>query len=80
MLKKTFAAGIVTAASAGVLLMGTPAFASDYVQSAGNGGVVAGNQAVVNADIPVNGCGNAVAVLGNAGANCWNSGVIISNQ
>nr|WP_218902590.1 chaplin family protein [Streptomonospora nanhaiensis] len=79
-MKKSLAAGIVTAASAAVLLAGTPAFASDYVQTSGNGGVVAGNQAVVNADVPVNGCGNAVAVLGNAGASCWNSGVIVSNQ
>ncbi|QBI56075.1 chaplin family protein [Streptomonospora litoralis] len=81
MLKKSLAAGAVAAASAGILFSATPAYAAyGDVLSAGNGGIVAGNQAAVDADTAVNGCGNAVAVVGNAGGACYNSGIMINTQ
>lgn len=39
------------------------------VRSSGNGSLLGGNQAVIDGDVPVNVAGNAVGVLGVAGAN-----------
>ncbi|GAA3751905.1 putative Zn-binding protein involved in type VI secretion [Spinactinospora alkalitolerans] len=77
MLKKTFAAGAVAAAAAGVLFTATPAFAVDDVETSGDGSVLSGNQVVVDADAPVNVCGNAIAIIGNAGAYCEDSGAAV---
>ncbi|WP_017578820.1 chaplin family protein [Nocardiopsis valliformis] len=38
--------------------------------TSGNGSIGGGNQVVLDVDAPVNACGNAIAVLGVAGANC----------
>lgn len=77
MLKKTFAAGAIAAAAGGVLLLGAPAHAADDVTTSGNGSILGGNQLVADADIPINLCGNAVGVLGNAGAQCEESGAAV---
>jgi hypothetical protein len=68
MLKKLTAAGIVAAAASGALLLGSPANAG--VGTSGDGGVLSGNQVIVPVSIPVNVCGNAVAVVGISGAGC----------
>ncbi|RCV55154.1 chaplin family protein [Marinitenerispora sediminis] len=75
MLKKTFAASAIVAAASGVILAGTPAFADDW-NTSGNGSILGGNQVGVDVDVPINVCGNAIAVLGNAGANCEDSNAI----
>ncbi|MFC4563869.1 chaplin family protein [Nocardiopsis mangrovi] len=77
MLKNVLAAGAVAAAFAGALLAGTPAYAADDVSTSGNGSLLGGNQLVADLDIPINLCGNAIAVLGNAGASCDHSGAAV---
>ena len=67
-IKKFAAAGVVAAAASGALLLGSPAYADN--DTSGAGGVLSGNQAVIPVSIPVNACGNALAVLGVAGAGC----------
>ncbi|WP_150238202.1 chaplin family protein [Nocardiopsis quinghaiensis] len=79
MLKKTFAASAIVAAAAGVLFTGTPAMADSNVFTSGNGSILGGNQLVANLDVPVNVCGNAIAVLGVAGANCVDSGATVKH-
>lgn len=66
MLKKLTAAGIVAAAASGAMLLGAPANAG----TRGDGGVISGNQVIIPISIPINVCGNAVAVIGIAGAGC----------
>lgn len=58
--------------------VGTTAYA-DTVTS-GNGSILGGNQADVDLDVPVNVCGNAIAVLGVAGAQCSASGAEVSEE
>ncbi|GLU47356.1 chaplin family protein [Nocardiopsis ansamitocini] len=77
MLKKLLAVGAVTAASAGVLLMASPAHAVDDVFTSGNGSILGGNQIIADLDIPVNICGNAISVLGVSGAQCSHSGAFV---
>ncbi|MFE3458483.1 chaplin family protein [Nocardiopsis aegyptia] len=79
MLKKALAASAITAAAAGVLFTGTPAMANSNVFTSGNGSILGGNQLVADLDVPVNVCGNAIAVLGVAGANCTDSGATVKN-
>lgn len=72
MLKKFLAASAVSAAAGVVLLSGGTAHAhtGDNISTSGVGAIVSGNQAVADIDIPVNVCGNSVAILGIAGASC----------
>ncbi|MFC4563834.1 chaplin family protein [Nocardiopsis mangrovi] len=51
--------------------------ASADTSTSGNGSLGGGNQAVADADVPVNLCGNAVALLGNSGAQCSGSGAAV---
>lgn len=67
MLKKLTAAGIVAAAASGALLLAAPANAGI---GGGNGGIISGNQIIVPVSIPVNICGNSVAVIGISRAGC----------
>lgn len=66
MLKKLTAAGVVAAAASGVMLLAAPANAG----TRGDGGVASGNQVNIPISIPINACGNAVSVIGIAGAGC----------
>jgi hypothetical protein len=66
-LKKLTAAGIVAAAASGALLLAAPANAGI---GGGNGGVLSGNQVLIPVSIPVNICGNSVAVIGISRAGC----------
>ncbi|MEU2971050.1 hypothetical protein ABZ634_04285, partial [Nocardiopsis alba] len=61
--------------AAGFVALGTGvAFADSDAATSGNGSVLGGNQAVVNADVPVNVTGNAIgAVAGMAGASSTGS-------
>ena len=79
MLKKAFAASAIAAAAAGVLFTGAPAMANSNVFTSGNGGVLSGNQLIADVDAPINVCGNAISVLGVAGANCTDSGATVKN-
>ena len=79
MLKKAFAASAIVAAAGGVLFTGAPAMANSDVATSGNGGVLSGNQLVADLDVPVNVCGNSVAVLGVSGANCTDSGASVKH-
>ncbi|MFV2197149.1 DUF320 domain-containing protein [Nocardiopsis sp. LOL_012] len=74
MLKKAFATGAVVAAAAGALLTGSPAMADDNILTSGNGSILGGNQLVADVNIPVNVCGNGIAILGVAGGSCVDSG------
>jgi hypothetical protein len=67
-LKKLTAAGAVAVAASGVMLLGSPANAG--VSTRGDDGVLSGNQVLIPISIPVNVCGNSVAVIGIAGAGC----------
>jgi len=79
MLKKAFAASAIVAAAGGVLFTGAPAMAADDVATSGNGGVLSGNQLVADLDVPVNACGNSIAILGVSGANCVDSGSTVKD-
>jgi hypothetical protein len=79
MLKKALAASAITAAAASVLFTGAPAMANSNVFTSGNGGILSGNQAVVDVDAPINVCGNAISVVGIAGASCNDSGATVKN-
>jgi hypothetical protein len=68
MLKTIVKSGAAAAAIAGVALVGAPAHAD--IHTSGNGGVLSGNQVVAPISVPVNVCGNAIAILGIANAGC----------
>lgn len=68
MLKNLVKGGLATGAMASVALFGAPAHAD--IHTSGAGGVLSGNQVVAPISVPVNVCGNAVAVLGIANAGC----------
>lgn len=70
-LKKLAATGVVTFAAAGVMLSASPAFAGDGgPRTSGDGGVLSGNQIIAPISIPIDVCGNAIAILGIAGTGC----------
>lgn len=75
MLKKLAATGVLSLAAFGIALAASPAHAD--VHTSGAGGVLAGNQVIVPIAIPVNVCGNAVAVLGHAGAGCKGGAAVV---
>ncbi|MEV0619670.1 chaplin family protein [Nonomuraea sp. NPDC050404] len=64
MLKKV----IVLAGAAAMLSLAAPAAYADV--TSGNGSVLGGNQLHLPVSVPVNVCGNAVAVIGGATAGC----------
>jgi hypothetical protein len=67
-LKKLTAAGIVAAAASGALLIASPANAG--IDTNGSGGILSGNQVIVPVSIPVNVCGDSIAILGISRAGC----------
>jgi hypothetical protein len=70
MLKKFAATGVAALAAGGVMMMSAPAFAAGGGGTSGKHGVLSGNQIFIPITAPINVCGNAVAVLGVAGAGC----------
>ncbi|MBO2529977.1 MAG: chaplin family protein [Thermobifida fusca] len=78
MLKKILAVAAVTAATT-LSLTGTAlAHSGDDIITSGKGSILGGNQ-LVDANVPVNVCGNAIAILGFANAGCWYSGAAVLN-
>lgn len=67
MLKKLASTGMLMAAAGSVMLIGVPANADT---TSGNGSILGGNQVNIPISIPINVCGNAIAILGIAGAGC----------
>ncbi|MFD3687617.1 hypothetical protein ACFWTE_22715 [Nocardiopsis sp. NPDC058631] len=65
--------------AAGFVALGSGvAFADTDAATSGNGSLLGGNQAVANADIPVNISGNAVsAILGTSGASSTSTGAAV---
>jgi hypothetical protein len=80
---KTRVGGALVAAASAVALMGVPAFASTVgggPDTSGAGSVLGGNQVNVPISIPINVCGNAIAILGIAEAGCQGgAGVFFDN-
>ncbi|MFC4912191.1 chaplin family protein [Actinomadura gamaensis] len=70
MLKKLALTGALSAVVTGSILA-APANAG--IHTNGGGGVISGNQVVAPISVPIAVCGNAVAVLGIAGAGCQGS-------
>jgi ChpA-C len=66
-LKKLTATGMLMAAAGSVMLFGAPANADT---TSGNGSILGGNQINIPISIPIDACGNAIAILGIAGAGC----------
>ncbi|TMR12316.1 chaplin [Nonomuraea turkmeniaca] len=71
MLKKTLA----VAGAVAVVSLAAPAAHANV--TSGNGGVLSGNQVHLPIGIPINVCGNAVAVLGSAIAGCKGGAKVI---
>jgi hypothetical protein len=71
-------AGIAAIAGAGLLMFGAPAQADQI--SFGNSGILSGNQSSTVIQAPINVCGNAIAVLGNARARCRGGAWAINNS
>lgn len=67
---KTRAAGVLAASASAVALMAVPAFAGSGPVTSGDGSILGGNQVIAPITAPINACGNALAVLGLAGAEC----------
>jgi hypothetical protein len=75
--QRTVAVGLLSAGL--VLAAGGPAFADRSAKHAkgggdltsiGNVGILNGNQIYMPIQIPINVCGNAIGILGNAAASC----------
>ena len=72
---KTRVAGVLAATASAVAMMGAPAFASnspDVGNITGNSNVstLSGNNVQIPVQVPVDICGNALAILGFANASC----------
>ncbi|MDA0563554.1 chaplin [Streptomonospora sp. S1-112] len=80
MLKKTLVASAIAAAAAGAFIAGAPAASAEVEQeTSGNGSILGGNQLGLDLNVPVNVCGNSVAIIGVAGADCDHSGAVVKN-
>jgi ChpA-C len=72
---RTRVAGVLMATASAVAMMGAPAFASNSPSGGnitGNSNISAfsGNNVQVPVQMPINFCGNALAILGFANAGC----------
>src|ERR1043166_7561302 len=65
--RKSFKVGVL---SAGVLLFAGNAASAANLNSFGNSGLLSGNQLNLQAQAPIDVCGNAIGVVGNASAGC----------
>ncbi|WP_017569357.1 chaplin family protein, partial [Nocardiopsis halotolerans] len=73
-------ARIAALVAAGFLTATGGATAHADTVTSGNGSLLGGNQIVADLEAPINVCGNAVAVLGLAGAQCTGSGAAVDDQ
>jgi hypothetical protein len=87
---KTRVGGALVAAASAVALMGVPAFAATAgghggprtgggQTTSGAGSVLGGNQVNVPISVPINVCGNAIAILGIAEAGCQGGAAVLGN-
>jgi ChpA-C len=72
---KTRVAGVLATSACAVAMIGGPAFAStcsagNHVTNVGNISILSGNTVNIPISIPVDVCGNAIAILGFAEASC----------
>ncbi len=84
------AAVVMAASASAVALMGAPAFASSahYSNSgpsstwitSGDGSILGGNQVFIPINVPIDVCGNAIAVLGIAGSAGCQGGASVNNS
>ena len=63
-------ARITALVAAGLLTATGAAVAHADTTTSGNGSIGGGNQVDIDADAPINVCGNSIAILGAAGAQC----------
>lgn len=84
---KTRVAGVLAASASAVAMMGAPAFASPahhtggyQVNNIGNVSILSGNKVNIPISIPVNICGNAIAILGFAEASCQGGAGVFLNS
>jgi hypothetical protein len=80
-MRKALKIGVV---SAGILMVGSPALATEAhaaenFTSVGNVGVLSGNQVSAPIQIPVNACGIALGILGSANAGCEGGSSAVNN-
>ncbi|WP_285731719.1 chaplin family protein [Nocardiopsis sp. ATB16-24] len=72
-------ARIAALVTAGLLATSGGVAYADTVTS-GNGSIGGGNQIVADLDVPINVCGNAIALLGVAGANCVDGDAVAGDR
>ncbi|WP_067481112.1 chaplin [Actinomadura hibisca] len=77
MLKKLAATGVLAFAVTGSVLAAAPANAD--IHTDGSHGVLSGNQIIAPISIPINVCGNSVAVLGIAGSGCQGGASVVGH-
>ncbi|MCW2940051.1 MAG: hypothetical protein JWN00_3036, partial [Actinomycetia bacterium] len=73
MFKKFVATGVLAVATTGAVLSAAPAYANTGgggLFTSGDGGILSGNQIFAPISVPISICGNAIAILGIAGAGC----------
>lgn len=75
-IRRTAAAALIAAA---FTALGSGPSLADSVTS-GDGGILSGNQLNAPISVPVNACGNAVAVLGQASAKCKGSASVTNDS
>jgi len=73
---KTRVAGVLAVSAAAIAIMGGPAFASNNpvvgnIVGNGNIPILSGNNVQIPVQIPVDVCGNALAILGFSNAGCF---------
>jgi small secreted domain DUF320 len=80
---KTRVAGVLATSACAVGLIGAPAFASTHnvhVYDSGNTSILSGNTVNIPISIPVDVCGNAIAILGFAEASCQGGAGVFLNS
>jgi hypothetical protein len=81
---KTRVAGVLATSACAVGLMAAPAFASTtnnvHVYNYGNLSILNENTVNIRVTIPIDVCGNAIAVLGKAQASCQGGAGVFSSS
>ncbi|GAA3237988.1 chaplin family protein [Actinocorallia longicatena] len=75
---KFAAAGTLAFSVLGAVLASSPALAHPNPVTSGQNAVLSGNQIIAPVSIPIDICGNAVAVAGTAGAGCQGGASVVS--
>jgi ChpA-C len=82
---KTRVAGVLATSACGIVMMGAPAFASvnhsyTHLSNVGNVTILSGNTLNMPISVPVDVCGNAIAILGFAEASCQGGAGVFLNS